>query len=226
MTFVPYSGKTVRINKKTNNAFEFREIAFLSRVLTPSKRGPKRLSLWKGFAKSGRLLCLVLCGLLLCSSSSRAEDISQEYQLKLAFLVNFARFISWPEQSFSQDNDRLNLCILGDNPFGTSLRGVDNKPVGNRRIKVNILHSQAEAGGCQLLYLSQSATNRLPELSAGLADKPIVTVSDTAGFISSGGTIELLIKDERLTFVINNTRLKELGIVASSAMLNLAASVR
>lgn len=226
MTLVPYSRETLRTNKKTKNVSDYLGLAFIAKMLSSLKeRFKKGPAIWLP-TRGARLLCLALCGVLLGSSVPQAEEISQEYQLKLAFLVNFARFIRWPEASFDKNNDRLNLCIVGDNPFGASLRGVENKPVGNRRLQVKVLNSQAEAGTCQLLYLSQSSAHRLPDFSASLDAKPIVTVSDTAGFISTGGTIELLIKDERLTFIINNTRLKDLGIVASSAMLNLAASVR
>ena len=226
MKLVPHVSKTVRKNTKFKNAIESRQSTFLTKTSISYLRGLKGVPPDGLLTRATRLLALILCGLLLGSSALQAEEISQEYQLKLAFLVNFARFISWPEESFSQSNDQLNLCIVGDNPFGTSLQGVDNKPVGSRRLKVNVLQSEAEADTCQLLYISQSTLNRLPELNTNLATKPIVTVSDTAGFISSGGAIELLIKDERLTFVINNTKLKDLGVVASSAMLNLAASVR
>jgi hypothetical protein len=61
----------------------------------------------------------LLC--LLCFFGSlgivRAEEISQEYKLKAAFLVNFSRFITWPEQSFAQEQQEFTLCVAGKNPY-------------------------------------------------------------------------------------------------------------
>ena len=63
-------------------------------------------------------LPVMLVALLSCASAFSMADNHQtiEYKLKAAFLFNFSRFVTWPENAF-QENGEFNLCILGSDPF-------------------------------------------------------------------------------------------------------------
>jgi hypothetical protein len=170
------------------------------------------------------LLCLLI--LLTSGGDLRAEDSSQEYQLKLAFLVNFARFITWPEESFTPEHPQLTLCMLGKNAFGNALGGVEGKRVGQRLLEVKKIETLGKGQQCHLLFVGQSEMNGLVALGPMLDRQPIVTVSDSAGFAAAGGGIEFVLKDDKLAFVINNTAIKNRGVQVSSSLLNLAESIR
>ncbi len=169
------------------------------------------------------------CSLLLFlgfGTPLRAEEPTQEYQLKLAFMVNFARFITWPEEAFAAEQ-QLTLCVLGKNPFGTGLSGLEGKKVGERTLKVQHLETLGNDQQCHLLFVSQpEAAEPCRSLLQALSRKPVVTVSDSPGFAAAGGAIEFVLKDDKLSFIINNSAMKDRGIQASSSLLNLAASVR
>ncbi len=156
----------------------------------------------------------------------RAEEPTQEYQLKLAFMVNFARFITWPAETFSPEHPHLALCVLGDNPFGNALSGVEGKKVSDCTLKVQQMEAFGQERQCHLLFVSRSEGGNLAALKPALAGRPIVTISDIPGFAAAGGGIEFVLKDNKLSFIINNSAMKELGIQASSSLLNLAASIR
>ena len=47
-----------------------------------------------------------------------------EYQVKAAFLYSFAKFVEWPPDAFKTPKDPILVCVLGHNPFGTSLNDV------------------------------------------------------------------------------------------------------
>jgi len=171
------------------------------------------------------LLLLVLCfpsGL----KASWAEETSQEYQLKAAFLVNFARFITWPEQAFAPEQPELTICVAGKNPFGSALNGVEAKKIGGRNLRVVAVDSLSKVPQCHLLYVSRSEENDLNTLSVHLGRQAVVTVSDISGFLKEGGSIEFVSKENRLSFAINNSALKQRGIQASASLLDLAASVQ
>lgn len=169
-------------------------------------------------------LCLIL--FLFDSGGLQAQEPNQEYQVKLAFMVNFARFISWPEGSFAPEYPELTLGVVGDNPFGSALDGVRGKTIGNRFLRVQTNESLRTGQHYQILFISQSETNRLAALFNSLGHQPVVTVSDIPGFVAAGGDIEFVLIDDRLSFAINNKQLKGKGIEVSSSLLNLAASVR
>ena len=65
----------------------------------------------------------------------------------------------------------------------------------------------------------------MPRILAGIAQKPVVTVSDIEGFASAGGIFELRNKDGRQAFIVNNSKARESGIQISSSLLNLAIEV-
>ncbi len=171
------------------------------------------------------LLFLLLC-FLFGPGIIQADETIKEYQLKAAFLVNFARFITWPEQAFSPDRQELQLCVVGTNPFGAALRGLEGKKINGRNVRTTHLRSFKNSSQCHLLYVSSSEKDKLPFLRSDIGQQAVVTVSDITGFVDAGGGIEFVTEASRLSFIINHSDLKQRGLQASASMLNLAASVR
>jgi hypothetical protein len=156
----------------------------------------------------------------------RADDTTKEYQLKAAFLVNFSRFITWPEQAFPPDRQELHLCVIGANPYGAALHRLEGKKINGRGIRTIRLNSPKNSSQCHMLYVSSSEKDTLGSLLSGISQQPVVTVSDINGFVDAGGTIEFVTEASRLSFIINYSSLKQRGLQASASMLDLAASVR
>ncbi len=172
------------------------------------------------------LLVLSLFAVFFNLGMVRAETTMQEYQLKAAFLVNFARFITWPEQVFPPDRQDFQLCVVGADPFGTALRGLETKKINGRAIRITRVDSLKHIPQCHLLFVSKSEKDRLGQLSANMEKRAVVTVSDITGFVNAGGSIEFVTEKDRLSFIINYSALKQQGIRANASMLDLAASVR
>jgi len=62
--------------------------------------------------KSLRRLSLV--ALLCVTFGDNIAGQIDEYQVKAAFLFNFAKFVEWPAKSFSKPSDPIVICILGE----------------------------------------------------------------------------------------------------------------
>src|ERR1700733_3698182 len=104
-------------------------------------RGPRRKARSHAIRSAWRQsTALVLVALLSCACApvDRAQTESPgEYQLKAAFLFNFAKFIDWPATSFSGPEARFSICILGTDPFGRSMDDLlQGKMIANRRVSV------------------------------------------------------------------------------------------
>src|SRR5207244_10853841 len=76
-----------------------------------SEKGP-RWAAWLALA-------LAIGGLAGASALGQPVD---EYQVKAAFLFNFAKFVEWPPQAFPSASAPFSICVLGQNPFGRSLQ--------------------------------------------------------------------------------------------------------
>lgn len=69
-----------------------------------------------------QITCFVLSlGLLLAAARGHAQAPPSEYQLKGAYLYNFAKFIEWPPKAFEDGKVPFIIGVLGDNPFGGDL---------------------------------------------------------------------------------------------------------
>jgi hypothetical protein len=158
-------------------------------------------------------------------SALHADEIAQEYQLKAAFLVNFARFITWPPEAFAHEQDDFVVCVAGKDPFGGALSSIETKQIDNRSIRVLYTDSLADTPSCHLLFVSRSEGKNLDQLTANLERTAMVTVSDIAGFTEYGGMIEFVTLQNRLSFKINHSAMRQRGIQASASMLHLAAAV-
>ncbi len=165
------------------------------------------------------------CVLPLSCAGAQKSDSAVEYKIKAAFLLNFAKFINWPEGSFTDEKQLFTVCVLGENPFGSALSAIETRTVGSRKIDLVYVDNVEQARSCNLLFVSASEKNNLVAIHRALADKTIIMVSDIDGFVSAGGIIEFVTKYDKLAFKINLSRAREQGLEIHSALLNLATEV-
>jgi hypothetical protein len=83
-------------------------------------------------------ILIAVLGMTLNSASpagAQAGDASEssEYLIKAGFIYNFAKFVEWPANSFSQADSPIVIGVLGTDPFGKVLdRIVEDKKIGSR----------------------------------------------------------------------------------------------
>ncbi len=156
---------------------------------------------------------------------AQPTDVAAEYKIKAAFLLNFAKFINWPEDSFAGDGSSFKVCVLGEDPFGAALSTIESRTVANRKVDLYYVNTLEEAVGCHLLFVSASEKNNLPLIRERLKDLPITTVSDIKGFAENGGIIEFLTREDKVAFTINLNRARKQRLNIPSALLSLATKV-
>src|SRR5690349_11025382 len=97
-----------------------------------------------------------LFGVLLCLMGVVAQAQSAtEYQVKAAFLFNFAKFVEWPADAFSSPDAPLQICVWGADPFGRDFEQlVADKAVNGHRIEVVHPEGVPQARACQILFIT------------------------------------------------------------------------
>jgi hypothetical protein len=156
---------------------------------------------------------------------SSEEATVTEYDVKAAFLLNFTRFIDWPDRTGGETGNELILCIAGEDRFGDALNVIKGKKVRGRTIVINKAVDSNNLTSCDILFISSSEKDRLPSLMAALTDRPILTVSEIEGFTRRGGIINFIIVDNKIRFEINPDAAKQVGIHISAQLLQLARIV-
>lgn len=167
------------------------------------------------------LLRKILPLLLLLAAPLRAA--APEYDLKAAFLFNFAKFVEWPESAFAGERAPLTICVYGDDPFGSTLdEVVQGERVGERTLLVQRPGSPDGLGGCHVLFVSRSEKDRLGEVMSQVRDKPVLTVSDTDGFLRAGGVINFVLEGNKVRFLIDQEAAGRSELKISSKLMRLA----
>jgi hypothetical protein len=162
--------------------------------------------------------------LLLVGGDGRAQESQPtEYQIKAAFLFNFAKFVEWPTAAFVGVTSPIVIGILGENPFRDDLaRTIRNKTIDEHPLEIKELRSPTEATNCHILFISTSEKKRLPEILKGLKGTSVLTVGEMDRFTESGGMINFVLKGKKIRFQINNDEATRAGLKISSKLMSLA----
>lgn len=166
---------------------------------------------------------VLLFSFILGFKSFAQDSAPTEYQIKAAFLYNFAKFVQWPPQAFASPTSPIVIGVLGKNNFGDVLeKTIRGKVINDRPLQFKQFHSVKEATNCQILFISTSEKNSLPKILDDLQGASVLTVSETDHFTEAGGMINFIIEDNKIHFQINNEAAKKARLTISSKLLSLA----
>ncbi|XPS82551.1 hypothetical protein Dvar_05690 [Desulfosarcina variabilis str. Montpellier] len=143
--------------------------------------------------------------------------------LKAAFVLNFARFTTWPDDAFRDDTAPIDLHVYGGQKTWQAFRNIDGQQVGTRKIRVRLMKPTEMVDKCHIMFFDHDVDR--DDLTTALAAtklQPVLTVGETSNFINLGGIINLFSKSGRLKFEIEPSRAKRGGLRISSRLLKLA----
>jgi hypothetical protein len=160
----------------------------------------------------------------LAIAAGAATAAAPEYQVKAAFLFNFARFVEWPGEAVVE-SDAFRICVVGDDPFGPLLDdAVRGKTVHDK--PVEIVHPEdIDAIRCHIAFFASSGAPALPRLLTALGGRGILTVGETEDFTRAGGVIAMRVEESKVRFDINVDAAQRAGLHVSSQLLKLASRV-
>jgi hypothetical protein len=154
------------------------------------------------------------------------SDGTTGYEVKTAFLFNFAKFIEWPASSFATLQSPFTICVLGQDPFGNVLDAtLQGKVIQDRPLAVRRLKDKSEARSCQIVFVSTSESPHVADIVGTVQGTNVLLVGEANGFAASGGTIEFILEDSHVRFAINTDAANRSGLKFSSKLLALAKLV-
>ncbi len=169
----------------------------------------------------------LLAALTALAALCRAGDFEGqvEYEVKAAFLYNFAKFVEWPPEALRQGAP-MRFCILGRDPFGSLLESsLNGKTLEAKPIEIARASDPRQLTGCQVVFISSSERSRMADILEILHVLPILTVSEMPGFAELGGMVNFFIEDRRIRFEINPQSAARSGLRISSQLLSLSRIV-
>lgn len=169
---------------------------------------------------TGLLILLLGYGLPVTYTPAKANSIL-EYQVKAAFIYNFIAFTHWPESMHAT----INLCVYGEDHFGSEIDKLQSRSVDKRNIKVVRVNNPQKLADCQVIFFSKPASNDLTGILSGLHNQPILTLADNPTAVSQGIIINMNLINDKIVFEINLGIARKSGLDISSKLLQLAAKV-
>jgi hypothetical protein len=169
---------------------------------------------------------LVAAGIMAGPFGLSAQPAADEYEVKAAFLYNFAQYVEWPEEAFSETDGVFIIGVLGEDPFGQALdRIAETKTVGDKKIVVRRFESLADYTPCHILFVSRAEAERLPRVVEKVASSHALVVCDAEGSALKGAVINLVVEHSRIHLEINLGAAERAGLKISSKLLRLATIV-
>lgn len=175
----------------------------------------------------GALLSLGLVSLVASAIAWSAEPAAvKDYELRAAYIYNFAKFTRWSSAGSTGVPDPLVIGVLGDSRVAESLAALTrDRRISGSAIEVRALGPDSIASDVRIVYVPASQDNALKKLAPALFLPERLTIGDSEQFSERGGIIRLVVQADRLQFEIDNGRAQKAGITLSSQLLMLARRV-
>lgn len=146
--------------------------------------------------------------------------------VRLGFVLNFARYVEWPETTL-KPGAPLHICLApGDAGMSGQIGELTKQTVQNRPVQVRQPARPTELDDCEILYLpADLPTPALAWVSAA-TKVGALTVSDLPDFIDMGGMIGLVSINGRYRFDINLGNARQADLRISAYLFKLARTVK
>lgn len=188
--------------------------------LSPAPRRPGAGLTWAGVRRALMGLGWLWVMLLGTRAGPALAQTSTEAQLKAAYLVNFFKYVEWP-----QAPAEYRLCLFGRTELWSYLAPYQGRKVAGKPLLIKRVNGTDEALQCHQLYLPAGEMARAAELLGRIAREPVLSVGDSEAFLDAGGAVALTPHGGQLQFNINARALKQAHLKAGTPMLRLAHSI-
>lgn len=176
-----------------------------------------------GRARLRRTLGFLAAAIALPFSAAVATGAAIDaWEVRAAFLFNFARYVEWPDSALGEDQ-AIVIGVLGEDPFGETLdRILAGRRIAERPVEIRRLDTAEDATGVHVLYVGAAPRRELGRWLRLLCDAPVLTVSDDPDFTRLGGNLRFVLEDRRIHFAVNEFCARRSGLRISSHLLKLA----
>ena len=181
-------------------------------------------------AKSALRCALAPLVAVLCFVSSAAfgADAAQtkEYQIKAAFVLNFAKFLEWPESRFASNEQPIAIGVVGQSPLTAELQAiVKGRKVRGRNVTVKNASTLDDVQGVHLLFVGAARSTELALIKTAAESAAVLTIGESPEFEAAGGMITFLIEGDKVRFAINMGAAEQAHLKISAQLQQLATAV-
>jgi hypothetical protein len=157
--------------------------------------------------------------------SAHAAAAYPEEAVKAIFLYRFAGYVTWPAST--ADAPQFTIAVLGADNVAEQLKEfLPRHPIQGRPARVAAIRGLSQLGDAQILYIGPDFAGKLSVLIEALKDRPILIVTDHAGALEEGSTVNFLLEEQHVRFEISTAAAKRSGLLIGSGLLAVAEHVK
>ena len=172
--------------------------------------------------------CLINMLVLFAPAIALAQEQSlqlYEQKIKAGIVYNLLKYTAWPPSVIPNQRGKIQLCILGDDPFDGYLSPLEGRTAQQIPISITQLQNIDDAAECNVVIIHRNQAPNLGQLLQYLNKKHILTVSDIEHFAQTGGMVELAKEGEKISLHINTSAISNAQLTIQGPMLKLAKIV-
>ncbi|MEO8098728.1 MAG: YfiR family protein [Acidobacteriota bacterium] len=164
---------------------------------------------------------LLWCAPAWTQNVGATRQVSEE-EVKAAFLLNFVKFVEWPDSVREAKATPFSICIVGSDPFREALDGLlQGETVAGRPVIVERVRRWQSS--CQVVFVGASELD-VPQALGGV-QPGVLTVGEETRFLREGGMIALVVDNHRVRFDVNLRAANKASVRISSRLLAVARAV-
>lgn len=162
--------------------------------------------------------------LVLIAGSQAHSQQTINYELHANIIYRFTKYIDWPKEKKSGD---FIIGIVGDSPLYDELtKFVDNKTVGEQKIKVKRFSASADAFTSHILFIGEEESGSVKRIAGITANTSTLLVSESEGLARKGSCINMVIANEHLKLEINKTNIEKRNLNIATELLQLGVIIK
>ena len=163
-------------------------------------------------------------------SSAVAEDeMPADFQVKAAFLINFPKYVNWPDNAFAATNSPIVVAIFGDDNVANEVQNMigSGRAIGGHPVVLKrIAREEDISRDCHILFIGAAERQRIPAILEKIRGGKILTVSESDGFLDQDGIINLSRQGKKIRLQVNLTAAGKAQVKISSRLLVAADVVK
>jgi hypothetical protein len=164
---------------------------------------------------------------LACPPPGGAEDYNvSSYEIKAAFILNFANLTVWPDSAFQDPKAPFSICISGNEDareiFEAQYEGL---LIADRPTEIRSASDPKQLSGCHIAMITAGAGHRIQKFLDAAKESSTLTVGETEKFAHKGGIVGFYNEKKKVRFEINQDAARSAQLRISSRLLRLARLV-
>lgn len=148
--------------------------------------------------------------------------MGQEENYISLYLLNFTRYIEWPEE---ERKGNFVIEVLGHESVYEKLKEIsEGKMAGNQPIEVRNYMSADEMGTPHILFVGHWQSRQIKDVVAKLEGRSTLLVAENTGMLDQGATINFVIRDGKIQYEFKKENALSRGLNVSSRLWQLGIS--